>query len=1028
MTPFMGRKTAQTHLENRLTRELAAVCRAKLLEEKWLIAPSLRVGYQWLERVAACGTPVVNARVMTVRSLAVRLAKHAIKRSDLKILPGSAGPIIVDRILARLTADESYILSQQPGPGLAAAIDATIRDLRLAGVTPEELEDGRFEVALKASEIRAFLTAWEEELEACRFVDQAGFLSMALRELETGSYVLPAGLSVLLPEDTQLFKLEHDLVKAFPPETVKRLPFDEPDHASPQAEGTIRIFSAIGEVGEVKHVLRYCLAQGIPFDHVEIVHTSTETYLPLIFETFAALADKPENFEDEIPVTFAEGVPARFMRPGRALAAWVSWVLNDFPQQDLATMIREGLLAVPNADNPVERFELAAELAKVPIGLERDRYLPALRDSLKALDKSVDIDRREEDGEDGSSNDDIPQRRARLDALINLVEHMLDSSPERNASQGDVLNGAMKFIEKCARAVTRFDFNTRNKINQEIEFIRDCLAGRDSGGLDVWEWLIDLPGEVRVEGSAPKKGCLHVSRLSAGGSSGGHSGRPHTFVIGLDDGRYPGGGRQDPLLLDNERSRISGGLLTADERLNRKTIEFDRLLARLRGAVHLGYACRDLMEDRELFPSPKLLEVFRTQIGNPNGDRSALENLIGSPASFVPGKPEEALDRGDWWSWRLCGDVPVKDPEKLVHECHPHLARGAAAANARGDVAFTDWDGHVPLANTTHDPLSEDGPVVSASRLEKLGECPRAYFYRYVLRIEPPEKIEIDRSVWLDHMAYGSLMHDVFHRFMGELIEAGDLPPSFKRDHGRLEGILERTINQYAERYPVINKTVFDAQVRELEKAARNFLRSEEVYGALGQALYLEASVGMPSYGGGTRFDSADPAVLNLGGGRKLRARGRIDRIDRIISEEGDVFALWDYKSGSPGKYAGIKAFGGGRILQHALYSELARRRLRETVAPGALIESFGYFFPGVRGQGVRLEWSIDQLADWKPVAVALCEVVRQGAFLTTGEGRRCNHCDFRPACGVMAAGGGHMLEDEANEALVPLRELEEYE
>ena len=50
-------------------------------------------------------------------------------------------------------------------------------------------------------------------------------------------------------------------------------------------------------------------------------------------------------------------------------------------------------------------------------------------------------------------------------------------------------------------------------------------------------------------GLGPRGGCLHVAHVLAGG----HSGRPHTFIVGLDDGRFPGVGLQDPILLDEER-------------------------------------------------------------------------------------------------------------------------------------------------------------------------------------------------------------------------------------------------------------------------------------------------------------------------------------------------------------------------------------------------------------------------------------------------------------------------------------------
>ena len=38
------------HHMNTLASELATVCRDHLLSEKWLIAPSRRVGHQWLDR------------------------------------------------------------------------------------------------------------------------------------------------------------------------------------------------------------------------------------------------------------------------------------------------------------------------------------------------------------------------------------------------------------------------------------------------------------------------------------------------------------------------------------------------------------------------------------------------------------------------------------------------------------------------------------------------------------------------------------------------------------------------------------------------------------------------------------------------------------------------------------------------------------------------------------------------------------------------------------------------------------------
>ena len=59
---------------NQLVQALGAVCRQEPMAEKLLLAPSLRVGFQWLGRLARSGTPVMNVRVYTLKALARELA------------------------------------------------------------------------------------------------------------------------------------------------------------------------------------------------------------------------------------------------------------------------------------------------------------------------------------------------------------------------------------------------------------------------------------------------------------------------------------------------------------------------------------------------------------------------------------------------------------------------------------------------------------------------------------------------------------------------------------------------------------------------------------------------------------------------------------------------------------------------------------------------------------------------------------------------------------------------------------------
>ena len=156
---------------------------------------------------------------------------------------------------------------------------------------------------------------------------------------------------------------------------------------------------------------------------------------------------------------------------------------------------------------------------------------------------------------------------------------------------------------------------------------------------------------------------------------------PVTFIVGLDDSRFPGAGLQDPLLLDHERQALSPKLPTAAGRLKEKLDKFARLLARLRGRIVLSYCCHDLADDREMFPSPVILAAFRILSGKHDGDQTDLLRWLPPPASFAPQSPERCLDEADWWLWRLCGPEAIGDISGLVAERFPHLGRGQRAAD-----------------------------------------------------------------------------------------------------------------------------------------------------------------------------------------------------------------------------------------------------------------------------------------------------------------------------------------------------------
>jgi hypothetical protein len=279
---------------NRLADALTQVCHAHVLAEKWLIAPSLRVGYQWLDSVAFGGQPVLNARVNTLKGLAIDLASPVLAERNLTVASARCGAMVVDRIIGQLRHEGHACLSRlSSGKGIAQAFHTTIDSLRLAGLTGADLAARHFEDSQRGEALRQVLDAYLDQLHASQVIDYAQLLEIAITQLETTRDALPADAMLLVPQDAALNHLEERLMAAIPGEKLRRLAVDEPASRESSAETdtellcwilqpseapppttrkTVQIVQAIGEVNEVRQIFRQCLAGGTRLDDVEVLH------------------------------------------------------------------------------------------------------------------------------------------------------------------------------------------------------------------------------------------------------------------------------------------------------------------------------------------------------------------------------------------------------------------------------------------------------------------------------------------------------------------------------------------------------------------------------------------------------------------------------------------------------------------------------------------------------------------------------------------------------------------------------------
>jgi ATP-dependent helicase/nuclease subunit B len=387
---------------------------------------------------------------------------------------------------------------------------------------------------------------------------------------------------------------------------------------------------------------------------------------------------------------------------------------------------------------------------------------------------------------------------------------------------------------------------------------------------------------------------------------------------------------------------------------------------------------------------------------------SAKRGLRPDPAGFLPGVPGPAIDETDWWMERLAPAAGGHGGVEAVRKHFPFLGDGLRAAEARDGERLGEYEGVVRIDGGRFDPLVNHGLEMSASRLESLVKCPFGYFLRRVLRVEPPEELELDRSRWLDPKDKGSLIHEILCEFMTRVTAAGERVET-KRHGPLMEDVAGRRTTAWRREVPPPSDGIFVKEREDIMEALAIFLRVESGRPTSLRPLAFEKTfAGIP---------------IEVPGGYFL-LKGVIDRIDRTGPE---TFRILDYKTGSPRAYEDLVAFGRGRVIQHALYAVAAEKLLRdEGLAAHPRVTESGYSFPTRRGEGGEVivpEFDRDAFGS---LLASILALVRNGYFVTTDKDE-CGFCDFGPVCGGDFARTKRKLE--ANPAIAAaLERMKAYE
>jgi ATP-dependent helicase/nuclease subunit B len=989
-----------------LHESLARAAATHRFDRKLLVGRRLGDAREVLRALARRGTPWIGYEPTTPRGLAHELAADrlaslgltATDEFDEQALTDDA----IDEALAAATNRRLAVLAE--APGVRRALSGAVQALRLAGIRASDLDRVRLRDGEKQRTLRMLLAGYERRLAAAHRVDVADVFREALAVLDEGTgspaarcYLLPGhdtrGLSgTLIRRLVELgaTPLPADPVvglavpagaldgEAGPPATalsytyaVERTPAD--------LDETLDVFAAASIGDELREVLRRAQAAGFAWDEVEIIASDAMTY-------GAALDALTRRLD--IRVTYAMGLPVGRTRPGRVAATYLRWIQNDFPDDVFRRMLDRGDIVPRSLGVDVSGPALARGLRRLRIGRGRARYLRALERALRALDAPPSPD-------DDRAPEEIERQRERERAVITglaaVLRPVLEATPrlpdraapaERPVSAGSLARGLAALLA-CVPANNPVDATARRRMAQRLERIAATATRPTTLGAAVavlrerLDFRVPAPDAAGTTPWISAGGHLHCSDIV----HGGYAARKATFVVGLDAGRFPGAGTADVLLTDEDRQRLgeagfAAALPTAAERIDDRRYAFAALLARLRGRVTLSYAGWDPAEARALSASPDLLQAFRLACRSSIADYETLRDHVARFATAVP-RDGMAIDATDVWLGALGEGGTLREGGDVIRAAFPPLDRGLRAAEARSLRQFGPHHG-LTTPRDVLDPRINPEIVVSATRLQTLGACPRRYFLQYVLKVKPPEDLKLEPDAWLSHLDRGSLLHAVYEGSLRMARERGvDLRgPAFD---GIAEETLAAQIALWRERVPPPGDAVLATEVDELREDVRAFVHL--VRESDGEWIELERTFGR---------DGAEPATLRLPGG-PIRVLGAIDRVDRL--PDGSLVII-DYKTG---RVWGVASdpFDGGRRLQHVLYTRIAEALLASPVARAE------YHYSTGRGQNQRLVYDAAELSAGPRVIDELLDIVGTGHFPPTDHTGDCGICDFRAVCRI---------------------------
>ncbi|MBN2982346.1 PD-(D/E)XK nuclease family protein [Cohnella algarum] len=947
------------------------------LSPKVLLAISYAQGHQLLEQICKRYGAIVNVEVQTLRGIVTANTRSELFRRKISLLDEGQAIWVVRQLMKQLAIENpmSYISESMLKPGIVNQVNRVISDMRLAGLRSDEVKAECFTNLHKGEYLKRLLASYETYLRENGRTDVAGLVDYLKPGGDESVYLAFAPTGWTLVERNMIHRLTGD-----------RLCFlnsDAPFYINEDfSTNRFTMFRATGSLAEVREGFRRILSDHAALDRMEIILSDYEHYAPIIHSHAEALG---------IEYTLSNGLPLAFCDAGKAAAGILEWIAEGFPVKRLTEMLRHGYISF--SDKRWSRTDWVRLLERSGIGWGRERYLAILRPERLS----------EEEREQGN-------------ALLTYVKDWFDRLPEGHEwSPLILLEWVTDFVQKHVPAGSLDDANVGVSLKEMTK--RYSASPSEPMPMDLAvQYVKEMLAGIRIRATAtPKPGAIHISSLE----NGGWSGRERTWILGMDERTWSISAAQDPFLLDQERFTLSKHLESAKERAKNARSERESRLSQIRGEIWLSYPSYDIGEQKSNSPAFEMLQVLRLQSGDLLLDYGALEHSLGEPYGVMDimhaAELAAPFDGIDAWA-RLLREPngKSKDGWQVMMETYPALGAGYQALTFRLGERISAYDGWLEIDGSPSFHGLDDvqrSDTISVSQLEKYASCGLQYYFYYVLKLRPKEVSEFDRTRWLQASERGSLLHDVFRRYLEAVTDKGTKPAM--HDKGRLREIVDAVIRENALLIPAPNQHVFAKECEEIRRDGEIFYLHE--VGRTEQPCFFELELAT---------QDGESMEIQLPGGIHFKLKGFVDRVDRIGHHE---YRIVDYKTGSTSKYKAAEYFSGGTQLQHAIYSIAVEQWLRETgVDPEAKVTEAEYYFPTERGRGEKVTRLQNRREDLASVVAKLLDSRNRGVYIPAKDSMVCRWCDYQAVCGSHAERMAGKRESSANaDILSSLLEVE---